>query len=337
VAGAAGNFIYYLIKKIDKQDLSCGSGAYLSAQWRESPEKGLENLHRFWPEPEADLLAEAARTAVWEQVLARLPELQRALRQKRPFSCRVAWLDSLRKVRRAVRPTGLMVAVVGPEGGAKSAVIEQMLRSLAPAFRRTGLVHPGRSLAARSASEVVPGLNPPAGPPQAGRLSWGTLLPEWFDYTLSYWLRIWPQLAHSTLILLDESYPVVAGRRAGWDGSLRLVRFLGRLIPRPDLWVLLDGHVERCRLPQPQRTSEASVRQPKDGPWLTGPWRNLTVVNPAESLERVVAQLDETILWRLAERTRRQLSPHAERIEDDLAVSRGGDPKGHRHDSQVLT
>ena len=49
-------------------------------------------------------------------MIARLPELQRALRKGRPFSCRVTCLDSMRKVRRALRPAGLMVAVIGTGG-----------------------------------------------------------------------------------------------------------------------------------------------------------------------------------------------------------------------------
>ena len=310
VAGAAANFIYYLIKKIDKQDLSNRSGAYLSEQWRSAPHKNSEIIRRFWSEPEATLLAQAAQSNAWDSIIARLPELRRALRKQRPFSLRVAFLDLARKLRRALQPTGLMVAVMGPDGAGKSSVIDAVQASLAPAFRRTIRAHLRPHLGRRTDLSMTIEANPHGKKAYGELISMLKLVYLWVDYTVGYWLKIYPRVARSTLVMFDRYYHdlLVDPRRYRFGGSRLLAGFFGKILPQPQLWIFLDAPAkvlqERKREVSPQETARQCEAYRRLAVTLPG---TLTV-DASQDLERVVARVDEAILGLLAARARQRLS-----------------------------
>lgn len=82
-----------------------------------------------------------------------------------------------------------------------------------------------------------------------------------FDYTAGYAVKILPALAQNNLIVFDRYYHdlLVDPRRYRYGGPMWLVRWIGKLIPKPDLWVLLDAppHVLQARKQEvtPQETA----------------------------------------------------------------------------------
>ena len=309
VAGAEANFIYYLIKKIDKRDLSNRSGAFLGDLWRSAPGENTRNIRRFWPEPEATLLAKAAQNNAWAPIIARLPGFQRALRKQRPFSTRVAFLDLARKLRRALQPTGLMVVVMGPDGAGKSSVIDAVQASLAPAFRRTRRVHLRPHLGRTTDVNGTVEANPHGKNAYGWLISLLKLVYLWFDYTVGYWLKIYPQVARSTLVMFDRYYQdlLVDPRRYRFGGSRLLAGFFGKILPQPNIWIFLDAPAnvlqERKREVSPQETA----RQREAYRMLAATLPGAFVVDASQNLEQVVAQVDEAILGWLAARARQRL------------------------------
>ena len=134
-------FIYYLLKKVDKQDFDERHGEHLSEEWKKDPLGCMEQIRRFWSEKDVELLARAAETDEWGGVSAALSGLQRSLHGGLSFSLMAWWLELLRKVRRVLQPTGLLITLFGPDGSGKSSVIEKVIPALAPAFRRTQYMH----------------------------------------------------------------------------------------------------------------------------------------------------------------------------------------------------
>ena len=68
VPAPATDFIYYLLKKIDKRELDDHHGKQLSAAWNRDTTGALAEGHRFWSGQEAALLTEAAASGDWEEV-----------------------------------------------------------------------------------------------------------------------------------------------------------------------------------------------------------------------------------------------------------------------------
>jgi len=164
-------------------------------RWRDDPGAALKQLERFWSGAELQLLADAAERDQWQPVIARLPDLQRSLRKHRPYSPKMLLVEAERRVRRAFQPTGLMVALIGPDGCGKSSVIQQALVSLAPAFRHTKCIHLRPRLGMHPSTDRAAVMAPHGQAPYGALVSMLKLLYLWFDYTAGYMWIIYPKLA----------------------------------------------------------------------------------------------------------------------------------------------
>jgi thymidylate kinase len=132
----------------------------------------------------------------------------------------------------------------------------------------------------------------------------------WVDYTVGYWLKIYPRVARSTLVMFDRYYHdlLVDPRRYRFGGSRLLAGFFGKILPQPQLWIFLDAPAkvlqERKREVSPQETARQCEAYRRLAVTLPG---TLTV-DASQDLERVVARVDEAILGLLAARARQRLS-----------------------------
>jgi serine acetyltransferase/thymidylate kinase len=257
-------FIYYLLKKVHKGDLGETHADYLANQWREDAGGAWGQICRFWPEAtDAELLAHAAATNQWTAVRAALPRLQRSLRRAVPLSA--AWIfgECRRRVARVLRPTGLVVAFLGPDGSGKSSVIDRALAQLAPAFRRTQHLHLRPRLIAPGPAAARPVLDP-HGLEARGRLASAAKLAYLlFDYAAGYVLRVWPLTVRSTLVAFDRYFHdiLVDPLRYRYGGSSVFARWAAMCVPAPDMWVLLDAPATVLQTRKCEVSAEESERQ----------------------------------------------------------------------------
>ena len=156
-------------------------------------------------------------------------------------------LGARRLVERAARPSGLFVLLVGPDGSGKStlgALIPEVCQKL---FRRAASWHsrpavlprPGSMLGRRTADTSQPHAREPHG----RIVSHALLAYHWLDFFLAGWLRLWPFRMRTGLAVVERGWwdLCVDQRRYRLDVSMRLVRFLGKLLPKPDLVLVLQG------------------------------------------------------------------------------------------------
>ncbi len=308
-AAPATDFIYYLIKKMDKQDLSLRSGAWLSTRWRQDPQRALQKMQPFWHEADLAILVEAAENDHWEPVISRLRSLQKSLRSHRPYSAKALAVECARRLQRAAQPTGLMVAVIGPDGCGKSSVIEHALVSLAPAFRRAKCVHLRPRLGMKPAPAGAVVVDPHGKAPYGWFVSLLKLLYLWFDYTAGYFYVIYPRLMRSTLVMFDRYYHdlLVDPRRYRFGGPPAAARMIGKLIPQPDLWIVLDAPAEVLHQRKREVPLEETARQRKAYQQLASQFPRAVVVDAAQGLDQVLSNVERAILDLMAERTSKRL------------------------------
>ncbi len=270
VASPAVEFKYLLVKKILK-------GAF--------PPHGARRLEYLADTlgKEADTLAEGLlgqrwgaqvmdwiRNGDWEQVQAHVPALKRALKWQRlrqdPLNPLRYWLPEIPRIWRRWRyPTGLWVAVLGPDGAGKSTLIANLRQELGRAFRRTAAFHLMPGLLRRQ-GDGAPVTDPHGRPPRPWLVSLLKLAYYGLEYTLGYWLKIRPALARSTLVLFDRYYEdvLVDPRRYRYGGPVWVARLLCRFIPGPDLWLILDAP-EEAIVQRKREVPLEEVRRQREG------------------------------------------------------------------------
>jgi serine acetyltransferase/thymidylate kinase len=298
VPAAHMQFIYYLLKKVDKQELDHAHGEYLSDRWHADPGGALSWIGRYWPEAEdAELISRAAGDNEWFLVRGLLPRLRRALRRSAPLSAAAALGELKRRVGRVSRPTGMTVAVIGPDGSGKSSVIELVLADLAPAFRSTRSLHL-RPRVVRGKAAARPATAPHALPPRGRIASVAKLAHMLLDYVAGYALRVWPLTRRSTLVVFDRYYRdlLVDPKRYRYGGPMGLARWAARCVPGPDLWVLLDAPGEVLQARKSEVSAEESARQRQSYLRLAAHLWNAAVVDATQELPRVALEVDAAIL-----------------------------------------
>lgn len=299
-------FIYYLLKKIDKGDLSEVHGEYLSARWHDDPDQAWSQMRRYWPAPEeAELLARAAETNQWAAVRRAAPALRKALHRSIAWSFAAMAGELARRARRMLHPTGLVVVFLGPDGCGKSSVIDQALSELSPVFRHTRYVHLRPRIAFGTNVTALPVTNPYVRPPRGRVASVAKLFYFLLDYVAGYAFRVWPLAVRSTLVAFDRYYHdlLVDPRRYRYGGPMGLARFVGALIPHPDLWMLLDAPAEILQVRKHEVSAAESERQRLGYQRFARRFRhNCEVVDAARPLAIVVGEVEVAILRFLEQR-----------------------------------
>ena len=313
-------FIYYLLKKVGKGRLDPEHGEYLSEQWHADPSCAWTEICRFWPaSADADLIAGAAAYEHWSEVNSALPRLRRALHRAAPL----AWRDVLGELRRGIErlrhPTGLVLAVLGPDGSGKSSVTEHVLADLAPAFRRTAYYHLRPRIFAwgKSVPRVI--TNPHALVERGKLASFAKLMLFLLDDFAGYLLQVRPLTVRSTLVAFDRYYHdlLVDPRRYRYGGSMRLARWVGACIPGPDLWVLLDAPAAILQARKAEVAFDEAERQRLAYLKLVNRW-NADVVDASLALAPVVAQVEVAVL-RFLEQRLEERNPELRSAENPLS------------------
>ena len=157
----------------------------------------------------------------------------------------------LRRVLRRLRqPTGLLVAVVGPDGSGKSTLARSLPGACSGLFRRDALFHWRPGVLPRPGAFARSPLSDPSRPhdrkPHPKAISTALLLYFWTDFFVGSWTRFYPLKARTGLVVLERGWwdVLVDPRRYRLDAPPTLVKILGRLLPAPDLTLVCEAPVE---------------------------------------------------------------------------------------------
>jgi len=310
VPAPAREFASLLVKKVDQQVLNHRTAAHLSVQWHSDAAGAAAQAAHFWAGPDLELVARAAATGDWHRVRARLPGLRRALRSRMPRQVRHRTADLARVWRRLSDPTGLVVALLGPDGSGKTTLMERCVPRLAPIFRRAychhfkpnvlGVTLPGPAGSGRTLPGPRPGWS---------LIPLAKLVYYLFDYWVGYGWKVWPRVVRSALVVFDRYFddlgidPVRLRRR----GPMALAKRLSRLVPQPELCILLDAPTAITQARKRDVPPEETARQRAAFLTLVRGRGAARVVDGSQPVDEVVRDVERIILDHLARRTARRL------------------------------
>ena len=291
-----------LTRAVAKQKLSAERAHTLTRFFSRDSDSCTMHATRHFSGANAKLVEAAARCGNWDPVRERLSELRAELRQsaiaRRPTRFIVnKFYGFAGRVQRLLRPDGISVVFLGPDGAGKSSVIDRIGLKLAAVFPRWvcwGIV-PGLNAIFRRGKRST--AEPHGLPPRSLTVSL-LRLAYWFAYYTFERLALRTVLARSTLVLFDRHFIdiLVDQKRYRYGGPVWMLHLLGWFIPKPDIVILLDAPTEVLQSRKQEVSFETTEHQRKAYLDLITALPNGFVADASDSRERVVNVVSEIIL-----------------------------------------
>lgn len=169
------------------------------------------------------------------------------------------------RLRRMASPPGLVVAMLGTDGAGKSTIIDAITpilqasshKALAKRHLRPSLLPAlGTIIRKRSPSVERPPTTDPHGSAPAGYIGSIVRIVWLFtDYIIGYWVIVRPQIARAPSVFLFDRYAddlAIDPKRFRIGRFKTLARFIPRVVPRPDLVVVLHAEPDAVHNRKPE-------------------------------------------------------------------------------------
>ena len=227
--------------------------------------------------------------------------------KRNPFGTVIRWANYWKhQILRSTNPPAPWIGIFGMDGSGKSSVANYMKDKLCPGkpFMKICIEHwrPEFFHKSKSADQVIE----PHGNSKRGTIlslaKLGFLVLDWF---FGFWQSVLLPRAKGQLVIFDRHYVdlLVDPRRYRYGAPLWIARLVGVLIPKPDLFILLDLPAQVARSRKPEVPLEEARRLRKRYLDLAQGLPNARVVDADRPLNEVVADVEEIILAELQKRT----------------------------------
>jgi thymidylate kinase len=260
-------FLYYLIKKIEKGKINSIQFKHLQEQFDQCPDKCVKKIENILCHEDALKIASWIKNDILQKMSDNLPKLKQNLIQKARRSFTDQWFEFWRKIYRITQPTGVVICLLGPDGSGKSTIGHLIKKEIAPVFRGHSYIHLKPNLLRQSNSKKrKPVTDPHGGKNRNIFTSTLKLLYFIFDYILGYWIKIYPLKATSHLILFDRYYYdlLIDPKRFRYGGFKWLAHLSKKVIPEPDITILFDATAEVLQSRKQEVSFKETVRQRKE-------------------------------------------------------------------------
>jgi thymidylate kinase len=194
----------------------------------------------------------------------------------------------------------LKIAILGPDGAGKSSVIDGLMGTLECGGRTVKMRHlkPRFVAQLRNQPNIIV-VDPHGKPPRGALLSlvkivvW--LIEEWYADLLHE--------SKETVLICDRYYHdlLVDPKRYRFGAPLWMARLIGRLMPQPKLWILLNAPAEVLQARKQEVAAEETARQCNAYLAFVHKLREHRIVDASQPLDKVIADTARAIEQALIE------------------------------------
>ncbi len=303
-------YILYLLKAIGKQSLSIAQKEYLKLLY-------LKDIKTIKKEIEINfgngLISQQINSLMYDSSCA--IELQEKINKNNGISYlkylkRTFW-NVARFMRRLALPSGVFIVFLGPDGSGKTSVINKTIPLLEKLLssNKQRLFHLRPYLGGKNVMSGVTIDNPHGQRSRGYVSSIVKILYFLLVYISGYLFIIRPLITGSTVVVFDRYYHdlLIDPKRYRYGGSMAFAKLIGKLIPKPDLYILLDASAEVIQSRKQEVPFEESARQRKEYFNFLNSRKNGVVVNASQQLDNVVLDVEMSIIKYVSNRTMERL------------------------------
>lgn len=306
-------FIYYFIKKIDKGAMNETQFEHLRKQFVKCPGLCIKNLEIFWPADTASNISLWIKDNKFSILQDAIPELKKHLIKNARPSVRDFFREAGRKLKRVFQPTGIIIALLGPDGCGKSTLGAILQKELAPAFRGIRCFHlRPYFFSFKKGGATSPVYDPHAQKPRRSIASAIKLIYFLLDYLLGFIFVLYPLKARSHLILFDRYYHdlMIDPKRYRYKAPMWLAMLIGYLIPKPDLFLVLDAPAQIIQSRKQEVPFSETERQRNAYANFTHWGSQHIVLNTDRSIEETASEMNDALLSFMIRRMNARMSSY---------------------------
>jgi O-antigen/teichoic acid export membrane protein len=178
-----------------------------------------------------------------------LPTLSDRVRQSNPLHRSL--LEGIRKgwrwILNWIRPTGLVITILGPDGAGKTTISTEIFALLGSGFGAQKLLLWRPEVLPRLSQNPATDDLPHSKPPRGALQSIARVVAVFLDYWVGHFVMVKPLLSRSALILYDRDFHdlLVDHRRYRYGGPSWVPPLLARVLPRTEsIFLCLDAAPE---------------------------------------------------------------------------------------------
>lgn len=188
----------------------------------------------------------------------------------------------------------LKIVVLGPDGAGKSSVIKGLMENLARRGYSVKMRHLKPQILISQRSEPVAIVVNPHGKPPRSVL---TSLVKIVVWLIEEWYANLFQDQEETLLICDRYYHdlLIDPIRYRYGGPQSVAKLVSKLMPQPDLWVLLDAPAEVLQARKQEVSLEETARQRNAYKKFVQHQKAYVVVDASQSLNRVITGVQHAI------------------------------------------
>ena len=243
---SASSFIYYLVRLIENLSINETQFAELNKWWFLTATGITEKLKRFFNGNSISIITDSFRKRDIHFLKANLVPLHEDLHANTQRDKKDIIANRLRLMKNSLKPKGLVIGILGRDGCGKSTFVNEMANSLGTYFTGTAtfkklpaILYKGEIF--KKKEEYI--FSKPHHHDERGTfasfLKLNLLL---IEFLLGYWLKIFPAKVKSQLVLYDRYFVDVLAdpRRYRIKHNKFFVKIYHYILPKPDLWIILD-------------------------------------------------------------------------------------------------
>lgn len=302
-------FVYYLIKRIDKKNIGPLQFNHLQQCWEEAGDQILPLLATFFTNYSIQIIKASFGEKNQKLLQDNVERLRIDLFALHTIMLRHKILDWVRLLQKLLNPPGVVIAILGCDGTGKTTLVQELKKQFQFCFNNRTSYHLYPGIIFKQ--KIVASFNDPHVLKKRGKiLSFFKLLLFIPEYFIGFWFKVFPGLVRADLVIFDRYFIDIKADPLRYRNglSLKTTGFINKFIPQPNLWILLDLSPESLLIRKAEIGPDMAIKLRANYLQVTATLPNCLIINAENPVNRTVGHVSEFVIKYMQQRIENNFS-----------------------------